>query len=537
MAKNKNKKKQKPKQKSKFTPIDKHKFSGSVLTTQLTDSNMSIVDWERDLMPEHIWIDLLANEYKQLNWLKIYNDFADKIDASLEKDHKTPFLGLISDFGMLSDSERSNFLSSNKDFAFRAFFKPVGKILSLYPNNPANWLILDDWKNIEKIDFELELNRLAKSLYRLVEAKDLYAGNIRTIPLTRLFKHKKIFHPVSKSDELIKLLIKYPGGCSEKEKYRVQQHARIIINMTIMKSDRYKNNKWPKYFWRHNYDLAPCKPMSGSITEGDFSDEDDIRNLQISLWENCVILMKYLDKIGMQYKYDLYNPLFDEIKLGLFSRIIRLYISFVSIPFLWTRDLSGIMLRCIGETAIIYFYLVKKGSEEELLKFQEYSLGKEKLLMLHMQDTLKEKATLEGKSMDDISDEIGGDFIAELQKIELKNWTKKNIRELSKEVDLDNIYRWVIDPSSAEIHGSWNSLRKSNLVICQQILHRFHRIPKFYEPPIFIIPIYVATEIYTMCENLAVDELGCPFPDEKIKEIPKITEAYQKIFKNETVTS
>ena len=270
--------------------------------------------------------------------------------------------------------------------------------------------------------------------------------------------------------------------------------------------------------------------MPRSLTEGDIQDNDKITELQSRLWENCVILVNYLDKIGMQYKYDLYNPLFDEIKLGLFSRIIRLYVSFISNPFLWTRDLSGIMLRCIGETTIIFFYLAKKGSKEEFKKFYDYSLGKEKLLMLHMQDTLQEKATLEGKSIDDISEDMGGEFVAEIQKIDLKNWTKKNIRELSKEVGLENIYRWVIDPSSAEIHGSWSSLKKSNLVICTQILHRFHRIPKFYEPPIFLMPMYVASKIYQMCEDLAVNDIGCPSPDEKLKEIPEITEAFNRVF-------
>ena len=64
-----------------------------------------------------------------------------------------------------------------------------------------------------------------------------------------------------------------------------------------------------------------------------------------------------------------------------------------------------------------------------------------------MQDALKEKRSIEGESIDDISIELGGDFVAEMQKVDLKGWTKKNVRDLAIEVGLENIYRWVVDPS------------------------------------------------------------------------------------------
>lgn len=61
------KKQQQKKSKKRFTPIAQQKRSGSALTTSLSDLGMEMIDWERDLMPDHIWIDLLANEYKELN--------------------------------------------------------------------------------------------------------------------------------------------------------------------------------------------------------------------------------------------------------------------------------------------------------------------------------------------------------------------------------------------------------------------------------------------------------------------------------------
>ena len=57
-----------------------------------------------------------------------------------------------------------------------------------------------------------------------------------------------------------------------------------------------------------------------------------------------------------------------------------------------------------------------------------------------------------GESIECLSNEIGGDFVSEIQQIELKGWTKKDIRGLSQEVELENIYRWVVDSFWSDHH-------------------------------------------------------------------------------------
>lgn len=41
-----------------------------------------------------------------------------------------------------------------------------------------------------------------------------------------------------------------------------------------------------------------------------------------------------------------------------------------------------------------------------------------------------------------------------------------------------------------------------------------------------------ANKIYEMCEDLAVHKIGCPPPDEKLKEIPEITDSFKRVFDN-----
>ena len=433
MSKSRNKKKK------GFTPISHHTRQGDVLKTKVSDLPIEMINWERDLIPEHIWIDLLFNNYPHVAWHKIYEEFMDRLDQSLERKLNFPLLGMISDFGIPTEQERKQFIENNKDFIYKYFFLPVGKILSLYPENPANWLILEEWGNKNTINIEQELRKLEESLMRLIKAKDLHAGHIRTLPLSRILKHGIISLPKTGMESFLNPLTRYPGKCSEEEKYTVQQMSRTLLNTYFMSENRYKSKNWPMYFWRHNLNLVSCTPIDSSLDEGDIKDNDSMKDLQKRQWGNCIKLMKYLDKIGIQYKYDLYTPLKDEIKLGLFSRIVRLYISFISNPFFWNRDLSGILLRCLGETTIIFFYFVKKGTDEEYKNFHDYALGKEKLLMLHLQDTLDEQTSLEGKTIDNISKDLGGGFSAEILDIHLKDWTKKNIRDLASAVGLENI--------------------------------------------------------------------------------------------------
>jgi len=74
MSKKQNKKR-KRKSKKNYTPIAKQRRIGSKLRTAATDLNFDMIDWEKDLMPEYIWIDLLAESFKDRHWHLLYNQF------------------------------------------------------------------------------------------------------------------------------------------------------------------------------------------------------------------------------------------------------------------------------------------------------------------------------------------------------------------------------------------------------------------------------------------------------------------------------
>lgn|ERR1017187_5165768 len=102
---------------------------------------------------------------------------------------------------------------------------------------------------------------------------------------------------------------------------------------------------------------------------------------------------------------------------------------------------------------------------------------------------------------------LGGGLTPEVLDIELDNWTKKSARDLAIAAGFQKYCRLAYDPSSADVHGTWMSLDNSNLTRCVQPLHRFHRLPGYFEPPAYLNTIQAAQEFYEKCLDVGV--CGC----------------------------
>ncbi|MCK4819910.1 hypothetical protein KA005_29360, partial [bacterium] len=376
------------------------------------------------------------------------------------------------------------------------------------------------------VDLKVELGKLNESILRLMPGKDLHAGHIRAMPFSRALKHGKIHF--KRGMKIAELLPKYPGKCNEKEKYHVQSQVRNMMHMLFLRDEIYLERRWPKYFWNRNLELVPCIPHSIELKKETSLSEDNIKQLYELLERNSQIAIDYLKEISFQHKYDLYNTEHDEILLGLFSRLTRLYVLIIMNPPLWSRDIAGILLRCLADTAIIFAYLTKRGTEDEFRVFKAYGEGKEKLLMLHLQDTYPEKKSIEGKNSEEIAEEMEWGFTPELIDIELSDWTNKSTRELALAIGFGEIYRLVYDPTSSEIHGTWISLKKSNLARCIQPLHRFHRMPQYIEPPLFVNTLDAVQSIYLKCLEIGNKHISFPEMKSKLEEIVPFLELDKK---------
>lgn len=497
----------KRKHRPSFTPLSSQKKVGSKLRGPLAAlaPKLGIMDWLKDLLPEHLWLAAIADKFGLERMANAYNDFMDAIDAHWP--HKNVALGMVSDFGLVPEVERAAFLEKNRDLVDLCFHEPLGRAMSLYPDGPAAWLINRELLESEgAVDPFVELPRLRRLVELLAPGKERFAGRIRALPLNRMFKHKKLF--LAKGLPVVDLLPKYPVGLSDEEQYHVESFARNTLNMAIQQRGLPDPHAWPKYFWRHNYDLLPCQPIERRLVGATAVTALDFEGLEQILQENATAARTYLAQLRTKLRVDLYEPARDEVLFGLFARLTRLYVLMAEDPFLWARDVSGIMLRPLAETAITFSYLAKAGTPEDFRRFIEYGEGQQKLLMLHLQDNYPNQKSLDGLSSEELAKEI--DIWPELVEIELGSWSGKDARKLAREAGLEDLYRLVFTPASGDLHGSWVSLKSSNLVHCAEPLHRWHRLPTYAEPPFFVDTAIAAQDLYVRCRIEAVKLLGYP---------------------------
>lgn len=512
------------KKKNHYSSVKDHERRGTKLVAKMNTLNVQPIEWERDLMVEHLWIASLETWYPANRWHVLYNRFLDAIDPFMPEG--VVAVGWITDLGWVPEGRRQEFKEAHRQLVHEAFHKPFGRIMAFYPDAPAHWLVLEE--ELEKegsLDPKVELRRLSELLVKLLPAKDLVVGHLRAVPLNRLLKHNKVqfFRGMRNLD----LLPKYPDGCTETEKYQVQQFVRMQMNLQYQITEAYKSAEWPKYFWRHNYDLVPCLPSQLSIRGAVELKEQDAKPLYDVLSKNAQQAVDYLKGLAVRVRCDLYDPTRDEILLGLFARVTRLYTLVGLDPALWPRDISGILLRCITDTAICFCYLGQRGTPEEFQAFKRYGEGKEKLLMLHLQDQYATETSLEGQTAEQIAQALGGGFNPELIDIELDNWTKDSARDLAIKAGMERFYRLVYDPASSDLHGTWVSLKHSNLQHCAQVLHRFHRLPTYTEAPAFVETLRAVQDIYRHCLSIGVSQLGYPKMEPAIAVLTTPTAAKQ----------
>lgn len=501
-----------------YSGLEAHKHIGTRLMPRLSELPIRAIDWERDVLPEYLWIGALAETFTLQKAHLPFADLLDALDSVWGAAPRVP-MGFLSDFAAVPESRRMEFKQRHQRLITKAFQEPIGRILAFYPENPAAWLADEEFLATGgSLDPEAEFAVLRRLVLQLLPGRGDTAGHLRVLPITRLAKHGKIHLPRGRdfTGELVDAFARYPDQCTDDEKRYVESICRAIA---VGLMGDYAPFGWSQYFWRHNYDLAVCRPVVLPLKGARPVTREEGENIVGILSRNSARARTYPDSVARSVKPDLYAPERDEVLFGLIARVVRLYVLTCEDSNLWARDMAGILLRCLTDAAINFAYLARRGTAEDFERFRQYGEGQQKLLMLHLQDTYPGQQSLEGRTSLDLADELGN-FMPELLPIELGSWSKKDSRKLAQEAGLEPWYRLVFTPASSDLHGSWFSLKSSNLCRCVEILHRFHRLPTFAEPPMFVGTALVAQEILEECIRIGVQVLSYPEPTEHLEQIP-----------------
>jgi hypothetical protein len=489
------------------TPLTSIKKQGSTLVPPMAEMPVQVTTWDRDVLPEQIWIASLESLVtREHDIFRPYYALMDVLNQFVGTDDD-PILGRISDFGQLK-GRADEIRAKHGALLDQLFVKPIGRALAFYPECPASWIYeKSPIITSTPLDPEVELPKLRSLVVRLLDRTGSLAMATRMPMFGQIVKMGRIHFP--HGYQLTEILPRYPDNCTEDERKRAESEVRASMGAIMKMRKNADDTSWAKHFWRKNYDLTRCRRVLIPVSGAKPASSEEVEQLELRAQKNVSVARAYVDTLVDQVRFDLYEPERDEILAGLFSRVVRLYVLLMQDPTLWARDTAGIILRCIAESAITFCYLAKCGTPEEFVAFRKYGEGQKKLLMLQLQDNHPDETTLEGRTAADISSELGG-FTAELLQIELGNWAKKDTRKLAQEAGLEVLYRLVFTPTSADVHGTWASLKHSNLAVCREPLHRFHQLPSFSAPPLYVQTLVVAQSLLTTCHEAAVSKLAYP---------------------------
>ena len=183
-----------------------------------------------------------------------------------------------------------------------------------------------------------------------------------------------------------------------------------------------------------------------------------------------------------QVPVDLAAPQQSEVVGGLLTRQVRYVRHLLAHHALLLDELGYLVLRSMVESAITLAWLIRKGQPADYDRFVQYGLGQEKLALDHLGATHETSAFLERRRQQDLA--IRQDWLQSQKHLQLLpvdvsiHWAApKKIRDLAEEADLMDLYTTVYGPTSAYVHGSWNTVGRTALRYCVHPQHRLHMIP------------------------------------------------------------
>lgn len=471
--------KQKRRSSRGVSTLKEHKQVKKTLLPPMAQLGVQLSSWAKDMLPEMLWLDCLLLHYKLNQAGGIFHHTLDIVDEFVSADSKEVVTGLVSSFALVPVENRAEVRHAiHEEGLDEAVFPEAFRhAIALYEECPMRWLF-EDWHRETRVDPEIGISYLKGAAARLLASHSKHSTRCRMFGLARMVKHGRIVLIKGQTNHVAEELCAYSDAIPEEEQEKTEASIRAMFGAFFNLSEA-DANAWAPYFWRHNYKISICEQIKDSMAGVDSS--EFLRIALRRLREAFMLLKTAYQQATVQAELDLYAPDRDEVLFGLVSRQFRMFSVLVGDPRLWSPDLGLVFHRVMADTQIVLAYLIHKNDPALYERFKRYSLGKQKLYKLHLSD-YGERVGLDLSDMEEeIEERINSEIFEELLPIELGSvFEGTDTRKMAYEVKLEDLYRLIYSPTSAELHGEWVSLKEHNLTLCVNPLHGFHRLPKLH---------------------------------------------------------
>jgi hypothetical protein len=448
--------------------------------------NVQTTEWERDLLPDMLWIGSLVDE----DWPDRgpHHAALSRLDQFVDDENGPCLDGRLSSFSLVPEGHRAEARRMVIDAG--ALDDGLAHALSLYPECPAAWL-LEDWRAENHVDPERGLTYLKGLVSRMRDGRGRWATQLRVVPLSRMAKNGKLH--IAPDLGVVDDLKRFPRDLEGDDLGRAESSIRAMY-LALMQGINGDDapRAWAEHFWRQNWHLSVCEQARPLVLTEEEEEDTGPENEGVpqvtprQARDGFVSAIEQLqtDLQGLQARVgpDLYNPVADEVRLGLAARQVRMLYRLIEDPNLWTDENAPHHLRSMVDARITTTWLLWKNDPEIYARYKAYGQGKLKLLKLNFAEAVEQSGFSRSSedALERLEAAVNEDIMEEFQPIFLTtNFADRPIRKMAQDVGLKDLYDLTYSPLSGESHGDWASLISHDLRRCANPLHRYHRVAHF----------------------------------------------------------
>ncbi len=486
------------------TQLERRKRQGKLLKSpfsRLPEDKFVWSSWKDEHLPNILWACVLAGSLDRNEYLRLFREIAIRARTHW-KDNK-------------DSSLCHNFFSTVSQDIFDDIFSPLTEMpLSLKVASSLRFIgSLPDhtlWSSFapEIEDKEEGWNILARGIVECMDHQSQQATDVRWLKVMFMAICGRLIFPQEMEERMEEFRL-YPN----KGDMRVVRPSIRALEMTLrnMETGTEKPDHVPlspsEDVWKELLNKTPCFiPNRLKLKREDRKSLlDEIDPLSDKL---CDHFFQYMNNTHVDPRLDSsFGLIFYSIALT--DELARLPTSILA---------SGrILLRTIVESYITLHYLVYKDDPTIWAQYRNYGYGQTALAFLKNIDFDETPDFIDLDVLERLSNE---DVWFETKDINLGAWANKNLRSMSEECRIKDVYDKYYDWTSGFVHSHWGAVRETVFTTCLNPLHRLHRIPTVSQP----MPS-VLVDCCKIC-NRMLDDLNALYPtfSERIKWHNKASE-------------
>lgn len=471
-----------------ITPLDKRRRKGKVLQSPFSEMSAAPKtvnsSWLNDHLLNVLWACILTGSLKRKHYLELFRKVALAGKNALE--------------GPKHQSVCHNYLSTLDQSAFNRVFGPISadkvarsalKCITIIDSLPD----IDLWRKLlgDPADSEDLWLLLGRGVAACMSHQSQEATDVRWLKLLFLIVCERI--NVSPDQE--REIRQYPHR-GDMRRVRPTIRAAEVAFRPLESSpeqpdcvpDFDSEEIWLELFQKTKCTFAPqAEPTAANLA--DLSTE--LEEILIELRNH---FMGSITSTSVDAKLD------SAFGLALYSLSLTYELVHAGSRVLPT---GRILLRTVAECFITLAFLRKKDESEVWQQYRNYGAGQTALAFLKTSKSDDTPDYINLKRLKMLADE---DAWMEMQDIKIGSWADKNLRKMSEEAGVKDVYDDYYDWPSGFVHGQWGSVRDAVFTTCMNPLHRLHRIPM----PMRLMP----SVLVDCCKlvNRILDELSALYP-------------------------